>query len=224
MKIGIVLKLVVLAVFLAGICGGMYLAYIAAENGEWAKLAAGIISASLAALVIGTLVPWIAHFDGSAHWEADEGSVNIVGSIKVGLLAMLVMSGMLFTVFGIWVWVEYGQWIAGVASIVWFAAILCGCVAVSIRHQTRHSRAIAKDPDATEAIATVTASKGEFGYTVLGKSKFFVKTFIIELDGVKYTAAMRKSSKLCKTIVEGCEVRIKYYPARPKYCAIIERV
>lgn len=122
MKIGIVLKLVVLAVFLAGICGGMYLAYIAAENGEWAKLAAGIISASLAALVIGTLVPWIAHFDGSAHWEADEGSVNIVGSIKVGLFVMLVMSGILFTVFGIWAWVEYGRWIAGVASI----GMVCG--------------------------------------------------------------------------------------------------
>lgn len=221
--IGIVLKLLAAVAFLGGIVGGGYTAVssITGGNDDLQTFAIGLVIVICAVFVIACLVPWIAHIDGHADWEASEGKTTIATSIKTGLMTTFFVSILIFVFIGISFWAARGIWQLGVAAIAALLIMIVIAIEASIRFQTRHSRNILKNKSAEERIGRITSVRGKFPILLFGKDCYLIKVCVVETDGITSQAFMRASDKLAKRLYVGSEVKIKT-GANGKYCAIID--
>lgn len=220
--IGIVLKLIAVAVFIGGIIGGGYLAYNALTGESYTPeyFAVGIALVLFSVFVIASIVPWIAHFDGHADWEIEEGKVNVAGSLKAGLTFTFFAACLVFVFIGISAWMSKGIWQLGIAAIAVLVLMIIIATEASIRFQTRESRRVEKDKNATLYSGRIISIDSQFGIFLFGKTKHFIRVFILEIDGVKSKALIRSSSRYAKNLFEGDTVTVLFNPRRPRYCAI----
>lgn len=223
---GMILKLIAAAVFIGGIGGGGFLAYsgVSGDTENWQQFAIGLCIVICSVFVVACIVPWIAHLDGRADWEAEEGKTTVLTSIKTGLLFSFLAALLIFIFIGIVFWLSRGIWQLGAAAAAALFVLIVTSFEMSIRFQTRHSRKVLKSKNAEERIGKITSVRGQFPILFFGRKNFFVKVYVVETDGAKSEAFLRASNKLAKRLCTGAEVKVKINPEHPRYCAICQAV
>lgn len=221
--IGILIKLLAAVAFLGGIGGGGFLLYGGLADGlYWPQLLGGAALFLGGATLVGGLAPQIAHLDNIADWEQDEGPVTPLVCVKVGLTAFLFVGILLFTFIGIVLWWQYGLWPLGIAAIGTFVCMLLIAIVWSMRWQMRGSRKARSDPNASETVGTVQSVTPQFPILLFGKHCHLICRYTVNADGKPTTGFLRKRDRLAKHLRPGSRVKIRFNPARPRYCAILE--
>ncbi|MCI8434707.1 MAG: hypothetical protein HFK10_01940 [Clostridia bacterium] len=219
---GIFVKLLAAVAFLGGIGGGGYCMYVGlADTLDLPQLLGGAALFIGGVFVVGCLVPQIAHRDGQADREKDEGRVTALVCLKVGLTAVFFAAFILFTFIGIVLWWQYGLWQLGVAAIGAFLCMLLIAVVWSIRWQMRGSRKARSDPNASETVGTVQSVAPQFTVLLFGKNCHLICRYTVDIDGTLTTGFLRKSDRLAKRLRPGSRIKIRFNPERPRYCAIL---
>lgn len=217
-KGSIAAKLGAIVVFLGCIVGGGYLAYSGYEADDIRLIILGGALLVLGFFLMGILGQII------MRYEHDGGLVGltVVDCIKAGGMVAFFAACLVFGGVGIMLWVSDGKWIFGVAGIAVLVIMIIVAIDVSIRFQTDGAeKKVKRDKNATEHFGVVTKINPRFPMFVLNKAVPLFCEYIVEVDGKKSKAFIRRGNKLFKQVAEDHKVRVLFNPDRPLNCAII---
>lgn len=216
----IIIKIVTAAAFICGIGGGMYLVGGALSDRDWMLFLRGAALLVGGTMAVGALVPWIAYFDGQADWEEDGGRATITGSATVGLMAMYFMANALFVLASTFLAVEDGMWGLFAGAIASFIIMIVVFAQFSISWQISKSTKVKHYRNAVKTSGVVTSVHYKFPIWVFGRTICFITELVVEVNGVKSTALLRKRSKLGKRVGQNSAVTVLFDAKRPRYCLL----
>lgn len=207
-----------LAAFLIFIGGGVFM-YNSSDNEQWGLFAVGCRMLAVGFYLIGVFGQMIMR--SQRHGSPEP--VVIKELLKAGLMITVLASCVVFFGISVMLWVSRGMWQIGLAGVVVIIVMTIVAINISIDYQTNGAaRRVKKDPNATEHSGVVIAVKPRFPIILFFKTVYMFYEYIIEVDGKKSSAYLKRSNKIAKGLDEGGLVTVLFDSERPRYCAITE--
>ncbi|MDE7464640.1 MAG: hypothetical protein K2M48_06380 [Clostridiales bacterium] len=218
-KGSIAVKLLAVAAFIGFIGGGGYIMYYTYVDGNWRLFTGGCCLLALGFFSIGVLGQLIMRYEKNGSLVG----LSPLDCLKAGFMAMCFASALVFVALSIMAWVEHGLWQLGVSGIVMIVVMIIAAIEVSIRFQTDGAtKKVKKNRAAVHYVGKVVAINPHMPIMVFFKTIYLFYEYVIEVDGTRSKAFLRRGSKLRNGLVEGSEVVVLFDPKQPKNCAITE--
>ena len=214
----IIVKLLTLATFVVLIIGGMCGMYYSYTDENWWLFAVACCMLTLGFYAMGILCQLIMRYENHGSLEG----LSPLDCLVSATITMYFASTIIFSGFGIMVWMDRGLWQAGIAGIADLVVMIIVAIEVGIRYKMDNNapKKVKKNPNAVRHSGKIISINGRMPIMIIVWFPL-IHEYLIEIDGVKSTAFIRHTSKLWKGLTVGSKVNVLFDPEQPKYCVIL---